>query len=96
MTEAYRLLRNFRGRIRHLHFSEVGSDSRHRQVSLGAFRAYNEVASSIPYDLPVILESVVTNSETPLVDAATELKHVSDFLAYAAHLQSSKRAAVSQ
>jgi sugar phosphate isomerase/epimerase len=95
MTEAYRILRNFRDRIRHLHFSEVGSDSRHRQVSDGAFRAYSEVVSSIPCDLPVILESVVSESEAPLVDAASELKRVTDFLAHAAHLQSSVKAAVS-
>jgi sugar phosphate isomerase/epimerase len=94
MTEAYRILRNFRDRIRHLHFSEVGSDSRHRQVSDGAFRAYSEISSGIPCDLPVVLESVVSESETPVVDAECELKRVTEFLAHAARLQSSAKAAV--
>ena len=95
MTEAFRILRNFRDRIRHLHISEVGSDSRHRQVSDGAFRAYNEVASSIPCDLPAVLESVVSESEAPLADASSELKRVTEFLAHAAHVQSSVRTPVS-
>lgn len=84
MTEAYRILRNFHGRIRHVHFSEVGSDSTHRLVSDSALRAYREVASGIPTDVPVILESVVSQSETALRDAADELNRAVDFLTYAA------------
>jgi sugar phosphate isomerase/epimerase len=96
MTEAYRILRNFRNRIRHLHFSEVGSDSRHRQVSDGAFRGYKEIASGIPSDLPVVLESVVSEDVTPLDGAARELKRVTDFLTHATSVQPSVKLAVSQ
>jgi hypothetical protein len=96
MTEAYRILRNFQNRIRHVHFSEVGSDSRHRQVSDGAFRAYGEVAAGIPSSVPIILESVVSESRSPLEDAADELKRVTDFLANASRLQRSATTAVSQ
>jgi hypothetical protein len=96
MTEAYRILRNFRERIRHIHFSEVGSDSRHRQVSDGAFRAYRHVAAGIPANVPIILESVVSDSTSSLEDAADELKRVTSFLADATRLQPSTRTAVSQ
>jgi hypothetical protein len=96
MTEAYRILRNFQDRIRHVHFSEVGSDSRHRQVSDGAFRAYSEVAAGIPNNVPIILESVVSESSSPLEDAAEELKRVTNFLAHATRLQPSAKTAVSQ
>lgn len=96
MTEAYRILRNFQDRIRQVHFSQVGSDSRHRQVSDGAFRAYGEVAAGIPANVPIILESVVSESTSPLEDAAEELKRVTDFLAHATHLQPAAKTAVSR
>lgn len=96
MTEAYRILRNFRERIRHVHFSEVGSDSRHRQVSDGAFRAYWQVATAIPENVPIILESVVSESTSALEDAADELRRVTDFLADAVRSQPSTKTAVSQ
>ena len=80
MTEAYRLLRAFQDRIRQVHFSEVGSDSRHRRVSTGAFRAYGAVARSIPCDVPIILETVIPEGPNGLADAAGEIQRVSEFL----------------
>jgi hypothetical protein len=86
MTEAFRLLRHFRSIIRQIHFSEVGSDSRHRQVSDSAFRAYSEVAQSIP-DVPVILETVIPEGPSALATAAFELERVSRFLTDSAHVR---------
>jgi hypothetical protein len=76
MTEAYRILKHFRDRIRQIHFSEVGSDSRHRSVSDSALRAYSEVAQNIPGDVPVILETPAT-----LDEAKVEIDRLAAFLA---------------
>jgi hypothetical protein len=82
MTEAYRILKHFRGRIRQMHFSEVGSDSRHRHISDSALRAYAEVAQHIPSNVPVILETPATAAEATL-----EIERVSHFLADSPMLQ---------
>lgn len=87
MTEAYRILRHFGNRIRHMHFSEVSSDSKHRTISDSAFRAFSEVSHSLPVNVPVILESIVADSPTALEDARVELERVSDFLNQSARLR---------
>lgn len=87
MTEAYRILRRFRSRIRQMHFSEVGSDSKHRRISDSAFRAFAEVAHSLPAEVPVILESIVAESPNVLEDARVELERVADFLDESARLR---------
>jgi hypothetical protein len=81
MTEAYRLLRYFAGRIRQIHFSEIGSDSRHRRVSDAAFSSFAEIAPSLPAEVPVILETVIEESSNTLSDAAAEVARVSQFIA---------------
>jgi hypothetical protein len=69
MTEAYRILRAFRGRISQLHVSEVTSSSKHNRISDTALESFREVACLLPRDVPVILESPVT-----LDEAAAELR----------------------
>ncbi len=78
MTEAYRLLQRYRSRIRQIHFSEVSSGSRHSPVSIAAMRAYEQIASELPLDVPVIIESPGS-----IEDATTELQTVARFLNYA-------------
>lgn len=70
MTEAYRVLTTFNTRIRQLHISEVNTSSKHDRISITAARSFQEVASLIPQDIPVILESPVSESEME-----TELEH---------------------
>jgi hypothetical protein len=65
MTEAYRILKRFRGRICQLHISELDSTGHHFPLSLGSIRAFREVASMVPTDSVVIIESL-----NPLEDAA--------------------------
>jgi hypothetical protein len=89
MTEAYRMLRHFRSRIRQMHFSEVGSDSRHRRVSDGALKAYADVAQFLPLDVPVILETVVAEGRAALGEASLEIERLLDFLSRSVQLQAS-------
>jgi hypothetical protein len=63
MTEAFRILRAFRGRIVQLHVSEVTSSGKHARISNSAVRAYREVVHYLPHDVPVILETPVTRDE---------------------------------
>ena len=66
MTEAYRILRTFRGRLRQLHVSEVNTASRHDPLSFAAILAFAEVASLIPERVPIILESRVSPDQMEL------------------------------
>jgi len=61
MTEAYRILGRFAGRIAQIHMSEVTSSSTHDKMSDAAVASFREVAAYLP-DVPVILESPVTPS----------------------------------
>jgi hypothetical protein len=63
MTEAYRILTRFAGRIRQLHISEVNSDSRHDRISESALRAYGEVVRCLPLDVPVIIETPANTAD---------------------------------
>ena len=63
MTEAYLLLKKFGGRLRQLHISEVNTSSKHDRISEGAYRAFQEIASLIPDNVPAILETPVTENE---------------------------------
>jgi endonuclease IV len=72
MTEAYRILRAFKARIRQLHISEVTSSSKHDRISESALRSFQTVADQLPKDVPVILESPVSPFE-----AVSELRQAS-------------------
>lgn len=63
MTEAYRLLKHFQSRLKQIHISEVNTASQHDPISYAAKIDFQEVASLIPRDIPIIIESRVTQSE---------------------------------
>jgi hypothetical protein len=82
MTEAYLILREFGDKLRQIHISEVNTRSQHDPLSYSSIVAYREVAHLIPENIPLILESPVTQEEMeqeiahvlealPLVQAAT-------------------------
>jgi hypothetical protein len=59
MTEAFRILLSFKDRICQLHVSELDSAGRHHfPLSFGSIQAFSEIASLIPDDSPVIIESL--------------------------------------
>ena len=59
MTEAYLMLRDFKNRLAEVHLSEINFACRHEPISYGAHLACQQVASLIPEDVPIILESIV-------------------------------------
>jgi sugar phosphate isomerase/epimerase len=58
MTEAFRILLKFRDRICQLHISELDSTGHHFPLSYGSMRAFSEIASLIPGEVPAIIESL--------------------------------------
>ena len=58
MTEAFRILLRFSDKICQLHVSELDSVGHHFPLSYGSIQAFSEIASLIPADSPVILESL--------------------------------------
>jgi hypothetical protein len=63
MTEALRILDRFGDRLRELHVSSVGSDSRHYRLDFPTFEACRELSDRVPESVPVIIESRVEESE---------------------------------
>jgi hypothetical protein len=63
MTEAYRILKRFGDRLAQVHISEVTSGSAHDRISPSARRAFLKVATLIPSDTPVIVESCVARED---------------------------------
>jgi hypothetical protein len=55
-----------------MHLSEVNAASKHEPISYGATLAYQQVASTIPETVPVILESIVT---AEFIDDEIEAAH---------------------
>jgi hypothetical protein len=63
MTEAYKLLKTFQSRLKQIHISEVNTASQHDPISYAAKLAFQEVASLISSDIPIIVESRVAPHE---------------------------------
>ena len=76
MTEAHSILDRFGDRLRELHVSSVGSDSRHYRLDFPTFEACRELRHGLPESVPVIIESRVEESEV-----ADELRRVREALA---------------
>jgi hypothetical protein len=63
MTEAYRMLKHFSSRLRQVHISEVNTLNKHDRLSFVSILGFQEVTHLIPSTTPVIIESVVPQSE---------------------------------
>jgi hypothetical protein len=62
MTEAYRMLRSFQGKLKQVHVSEVNTSSQHDPVSYSAQISFREVSGLIPSNTPLIIESRVSGN----------------------------------
>jgi len=62
MHEGQRMLARFSEKLRQIHLSEVNSDSKHEPLSFEAIHAFKRLAYLIPPNVPIILESPVTES----------------------------------
>jgi hypothetical protein len=84
MAEAGAILRQFRGRLRLVHISEVNSQSKHDPLSLSAVLAFRRVSHLIPGNVSVIIESRVTEDQiTREVQTVAELLPADDRVAMA-------------
>jgi hypothetical protein len=63
MSEAVAIVTAFRDRLTQLHVSEVNAQSKHDALTLEAIMAFQRVASLIPDQIPIILESRVSEGE---------------------------------
>jgi hypothetical protein len=63
MTEAYLMLRDFGSKLCQVHVSEVNTRSKHDPLSYAAIRAFQEVAHLIPDEVPLILETPISEAE---------------------------------
>ncbi len=63
MTEAYFILKHFGDRLRQVHVSEVNTRSKHDPLSLASILAFQEVASLIGEEVPLILETPVAEDQ---------------------------------
>ncbi len=63
MSVAVEILTQFADRLAELHISEVDAASRHVRISGMAMRSYQRMASLIPEDLPIIIESMISEAE---------------------------------
>jgi hypothetical protein len=63
MGIALEMLQRFGSRLRQLHVSEVGTFGDHRRLGFLARTAFRRVVRYIPADVPVILESIVEETE---------------------------------
>jgi Xylose isomerase-like TIM barrel len=59
MTEAYVILKKFHERVCQIHISELDSTGRHFPLSKSSIDAFSQIASLIPKDAAVIIESRV-------------------------------------
>lgn len=65
LTEAFLILERFGDRLAQVHISEVSTSGRHACLSRASILAFRELAPLIPPEVPVILESPVTEAQIP-------------------------------
>lgn len=63
MGEAYWILKSFKSKLKQIHVSEVNSRSKHDVLSYSTIRSFKQMAHMIPDDIPLILESPVTQDQ---------------------------------
>jgi len=63
LTEAYLMLRAYASKLRQVHVSEVNTRSKHDRLSYSSITAFQRVAEFIPECVPIIVESVIEESE---------------------------------
>ena len=80
-TEAALLVRGFQDRLCEVHMSEVNTASRHDPISQNAVNAFNTVMSSIPEDIPIIIESLIDEGQS---DVETEIRRANEVFAVVA------------
>jgi hypothetical protein len=78
MVESYKLLDEHGFRLKQVHMSEVNTASHHEPMSSYAIQAFQRVARMIPFDVPVILETLIDRGQS---DVRTEINKAAEALA---------------
>ena len=81
MTEAYLIVRAYASKLRQVHVSEVNTRSKHDRLSYSSIHAFQRIAEFIPEPVPLIVESVIDESEIGL-----EVQRVQDALPVGAYV----------
>jgi len=76
MVEAFSMIEHFGDRLRQLHISDVNSRSSHEPINLESIMAFRKVASMIPANIPMILESPV--AENSIEQEIKKLSYIFD------------------
>jgi hypothetical protein len=63
MTEAYRIVKAFRGMIKQIHISVVNTSSKHDLITPNVAHSFHSVAFLIPSTVPAILETPVRGEQ---------------------------------
>jgi len=63
MTEASLMIKNFGNRIKQIHLSDLNSQSKHEPLNLEAMMVYRNLLQNISKEIPVILETPVTEEK---------------------------------
>lgn len=72
MASAILMLRQFSGRLRQLHVSDVGPNGVHLPLGATARHSFARIASHVPPDCPIIIESIIaTDAIECELDAVT-------------------------
>lgn len=61
MVECVSMIRNFKNRLKQFHLSDVTSNSNHISMNVSAIESYKKISNILPKNIPVIIESPVTN-----------------------------------
>jgi hypothetical protein len=86
MASALGMLREFGGRLRQVHVSEVGARGEHLPLGATARLSFAQVAHRLPPECPLIIESVIPadamERELGVVSSALETSHLPMAMAY--------------
>jgi hypothetical protein len=84
MTEARLILDSLSERLAEVHISEVNTSSRHDPLSEYAMSAFRSVASLVPEDVPIVLETLIDQGQSDVMTEVDRARRALDQTIYAA------------
>jgi len=63
MTESYLMVNKFKDKLKEIHISSVNTQSKHEPLTFESLLSFKKLAGFIPRNVPVILESPVTEDQ---------------------------------
>jgi hypothetical protein len=63
LMEGFSMIKKLGSRLKQLHISEVNSESKHQPLTFESILAFSTMASLIPNDVPIVLESPVKSDQ---------------------------------